>query len=102
MTRTAFRAEEPDLFRGADAAFERLRTLALDDNAGPVRRVARELTFMAREAIIGIACAELDLHPDDTETEMVKHVVMDVQREEREDCPQCGQDLRGCPHAQHV
>jgi hypothetical protein len=67
-------------YNGAYAAYKRLVDLAIADNAGPVRRVARDLTFEAREHIIGIACADLERHPDDLAIEMVKHVCMDENR----------------------
>jgi hypothetical protein len=69
-----------DNFNGAYAAYKRLVRLADTDNAGPVRRVARDLTFIARESIIGIAAADLQRHPDDFAIEMVMHVCMDENR----------------------
>ena len=64
--------------RGAYVIYERLLKLAYADNAGPVRRLARDLRVDALDHIYLMASVDLDECPDDFATEMVKYVCQEV------------------------
>ena len=68
-------------FAGEDAAYKRLLRLAYAADAGPIRRVARDLTAEAIDGCIGIALAETHFHPDDDAASMVLSVLRGVAAE---------------------
>lgn len=70
---------EDQVYRGAEAAYKRLLTLAFADDAGPVRRLAHDLTTEALDALVGIVAAELSRSEF---TDDAVELVFDVVKEE--------------------
>ena len=67
-------------YRGLYAAYQRLLALAVIDEIGPCRRVARELTFDAREGIIGMALYDHEMNPHDDAVEWVLEICKEENR----------------------